>query len=232
MRELPLPAALAIAAILLLAACAPSSKESQRVGVDQLTEPISFYPNQTGATWQYLPNGARLSDPSTTVQILGPTIVGGEVWVAWNARGRGLDETSYRQVRPDGVWLKRQERLGTTYDFDPPLHEYPASGDMRVGALWSGSTNVRIAAQDGKQTLELAVDYSYIIVDKRTVMVPAGEIEVYVIDFTSRTTDENGATTEELTQTAWFAPNFGEVRLRSGHVLIGTNVATVEARKP
>ncbi len=232
MRTTSRLAAVLAAVTLLLAACAPTSGDSQRVGVEQLTEPISYYPNQTGATWQYLPNGARLTDPATTVQILGPTVVGGEVWVAWNARGRGLDEMSYRQVRADGVWLKRQERLGTSYDFDPPLHEYPAPDTLRVGALWSGTTNVHINAMEGKQTLDLKIDYSYIVVDKRLVTVPAGQIEVFVIDFTSRTTDENGATTEELTQSTWFAPHLGDVRLRSGQVLVGTNVAQVEAVTP
>jgi len=216
--------------MLVLAACAPASDEGGRVGVEQLTEAVTFYPNQTGAAWEYLPNGARLTDPTTTVQILGPTVVGGEVWTAWNARGRGLDEMSYRQVRGDGVWLRRQERLGTSYDFDPPLHEYPAAAEMRVGALWTGSTVVHVSAQEGKQELDLAVDYTYIVVDKRQVTVPAGVIDVYVIDFTSRTMDEDGAVKEELTQTTWFAPNLGEVRLRSGQVLVGTNVPRPEAQ--
>lgn len=209
---------------LLLTACAPSSSETPRVGVEQLTEPTTYYPYQTGATWEYLPNGARLTDPTTAVQVLGPTVLGGEVWIAWHARGRGLDEMSYRQVRPDGVWLKRQERLGTTYTFDPPLHEYPAAETLRVGALWTGTTTVRMSADGGKQTLDLDVEYAYIVVDKRKVTVPAGEIDVYVIDFTSRTTDENGAIKDELTQTTWFSPFLGEVRLRNGQVLIRTNV--------
>lgn len=218
-------AALALA----LSACAPSS-EAPRVGVAQLTEPITFYPNQTGATWEYLPNGARLTDPRTAVQVLGPTVVDGEVWVAWHARGRGLDETSYRQVRADGVWLKRQERLGTTYSFDPPLQEYPPSGQLRVGALWIGKTTVHMSADEGKQTLNVAVDYTYMVVDKRKVTVPAGEIEVYVIDFISRTTDGDGNVKDELTQQSWFAPYLGEVRTRNQQVLVGTNVALPQAQ--
>ncbi len=232
MRNTTRAAALLAVVTLTLAACAPTTSDTKRVGVDQLTEPITFYPNQTGATWQYLPDRARLTDPTTTVQILGPTILGGEVWVAWNARGRGLDEMSYRQVRSDGVWLKRQERLGTTYDFEPPLHEYPAPDTLRVGALWTGTTDVHISAQEGKQQLDVQVEYSYIVVDKRKVTVPAGEIEVYVIDFTSRTTDENGGIKEELKQTTWFTPYFGDVRLRNDQVLVSTNVGSVEAATP
>ncbi|MDT3681921.1 MAG: hypothetical protein ROY82_05500 [Truepera sp.] len=232
MRNKTRAAALLALVAFTLAACAPTTDDTKRVGVAQLTEPITYYPNQTGATWQYLPNGARLTDPTTTVQILGPTVLEGEVWVAWNARGRGLDEMSYRQVRPDGVWLKRQERLGTTYEFDPPLHEYPAPNSLRVGELWTGTTNVHISAQEGKQTLDVKVDYSYIVVDKRKVTVPAGEIEVFVIDFTSRTTDENGGIKEELKQTTWFTPYFGDVRLRSGQVLVSTNVGPVGTQSP
>lgn len=217
---------------LLLAACAPSGADAPRVGVEQLTEPISFYPNQTGATWEYLPNGARLTDPRTTVQIVGPTVVDGEVWVAWHARGRGLDETSYRQVRADGVWLKRQERLGTTYTFDPPLREYPSQAELRVGGLWTGKTTVHISADAGKQNLALVVDYTYMVVDKRKVTVPAGELEVYVIDFISRTIDENGAVSEELTQQSWFSPYLGDVRLRSNQVLVGTNVPALAPQEP
>ncbi|MBW7916846.1 MAG: hypothetical protein H3C53_09230 [Trueperaceae bacterium] len=232
MRTTPRLGATLLMLIVALAACAPASDDGKRVGVEQLTEAVTFYPNQTGATWEYLPDGARLTDPTTRVQVLGPTVVGGEVWTAWHARGRGLDETSYRQVRSDGVWLKRQERLGTSYDFDPPLHEYPAQGELRVGALWTGTTNVHISAQDGKQQLDMKVDYTYIVVDKRQVTVPAGVIDVYVIDFTSRTMDDSGNVAEELTQTTWFAPHLGEVRLRSGQVLVGTNVTLPEAKAP
>src|SRR5690606_25043383 len=58
--------ALALGAVLLLAAmvaCAPSAGSEQRVEVQQLSEPTTYYPFQTGAAWQYLPEGARLSDP-------------------------------------------------------------------------------------------------------------------------------------------------------------------------
>lgn len=232
MRHTARTVTLGFVLVLALAACTPGSGDGKRVGVEQLTEPITFYPNQTGATWEYLPNGARLSDPTTAVQILGPTVLGGEVWTAWHARGRGLDETSYRQVRADGVWLRRQERLGTTYDFEPPLREYPTPTELRVGGHWTGTTNVHISADGGKQTLDLKVDYSYTVVDKRQVSVPAGSLEVFVVDFTSRTTDDAGTITEELTQTTWFAPHVGEVRLRSGQVLVGTNVAKMEAAAP
>src|SRR5690554_2393956 len=207
----------------VLAACAPTS-EAPRVDVEQLSEPISYYPFQAGARWEYLPDGARLNDPSTVVRVEGPTVVAGEVWVAWHTRGRGLDQMSYRVNRPDGVYLLREERLGTTFSFDPPLQEYPPSSQLRVGANWAGNTTVQLSADNGRQQRTMVVDYVYTVVDKRPVTTPAGQFDVFVIDFTSRTFDEEGNITDQLTQQTWFSPYVGEVRTRNGHLLVGSNV--------
>ena len=223
---------LALALLVVLAACAPTS-DAPLVDVEQLSEPITFYPFQAGARWQYLPDGARLTDPSTVVRIEGPTVVGGEVWVAWHARGRGLDQMSYRDNRPSGVFLLREERLGTTFTFDPPLQEYPPSAQLRVGANWSGTTAVHLSADGGRQQANLVVDYVYTVVDRRPVTTPAGQFDVYVIDFTSRTFDDAGNITEELTQQTWFTPFVGEVRTRNGHLLVASNVIeALEADNP
>ncbi len=214
--------------VLVLAACAPTA-DAPRVDVEQLTEPITFYPFQAGARWQYLPDGARLNDPATVVRVEGPTVVGGEVWIAWHARGRGLDQMSYRDSRPNGVFLLREERLGTTFTFNPPLQEYPASGALRVGANWSGTTTVTLSADGGRQQRTLEVNYVYTVVDRRPVTTPAGQFDVFVIDFTSRTFDENGDITEELTQQTWFSPYVGEVRTRNGHLLVASNVLDAQS---
>ncbi len=194
--------------------------------VEQLTEPISFYPFQAGARWEYLPDGARLSDPSTVVRVEGPTVVAGEVWVAWHTRGRGLDQMSYRVSRPEGVFLLREERLGTTFTFTPPLQEYPPAAQLRVGANWSGETTVHLSADGGRQQTSMQVDYVYTVVDKRPVTTPGGQFEVFVIDFTTRTFDEAGNITDELTQQTWFTPYVGEVRTRNQHLLVASNVLT------
>jgi hypothetical protein len=223
MRRNALAVTLSSLLLVLLAACTPTTDE-RRVEVEQLTEPISFYPFQAGARWEYLPDRARLTDPTTVVAVQGPTVVGNEVWVAWHARGRGLDQTSYRQARAGGVFLLREERLGTTFTFDPPLQEYPAEGQLRVGATWSGTSTVRLSADAGKQQHAFRFDYVYTVVDRRTVTLPAGEFDVFVIDFTTRTFDDGGNVMEELTQQTWFAPYVGEVRTRTGQVLVGSNV--------
>ncbi len=226
MRSVHLSAPLFL--LLLLAACAPAGSDA-RVGVQQLTEPISFYPAQTGARWEYLPNGVKLDDPRIVETIEGPSVLDGEVWIAWHLVGRGLDITRYRQYRPDGVFLKREDKIGTQITFDPPLREYPAAADLRVGANWSGHTTVTVDTPSSnsptaKRTLD--VDYVYTVVDRRTVTLASGTFEVFVVSFTSRTLDENADITSELTQQHWFAPNIGDVRDEVNNFLVASNVLT------
>lgn len=219
-------------ALLLTAACAPAAGDAPRVNVQQLTETITYYPSQAGARWEYLPSGARVTDPRVAVQVEGPTVMGDGLLTAWHARGRGLDQMSYRDHTPAGVFLHREERLGTTFRFDPPLMEFPPENQLRVGANWSGTSTVTLTLDGGRERRTLPFDYSYVVVDRRTVTVPAGEFDVFVIDFTSRTYDEEGNLTDELTQQTWFAPYLGEVRTRNGHVLIATNVPAATPKQP
>lgn len=211
------------ASLLLLAACAPATSD-ERVDVQQLTGPIGYYPSQAGARWEYLPDGALISDPRVRVQVEGPTVVGPSVLVAWHTRGRAIDTRDYRDYRADGVYLHRVERFGAIFRFDPPMQEFPAPEQMRVGATWSGDSTVLIELDGGKERTSLEVSYVYTIVDRRTVTVPAGEFDVYVIDFTSREFNEDGDVSDELTQQVWFSPSFGEVRTKDGHVLVASNV--------
>jgi len=213
----------------LLAACAPSSEK--QVTVQQLTKPISYYPHQTGAHWEYLPDGAKLTDPRLTVDVEGPSVLDGQVWIAWHTQGRGLDVTRYLQYTPDGVYLGRENKLGTVINFDPPIQEFPAEGQLRVGATWAGDTKVDVVATEAsangnakKANKTLDVHYVYTVVDKRQVTLAAGTFEVYVVSFTTRTLDENANVTSTLTQQFWFTPDIGEVRDENGNVLIASNV--------
>ncbi len=228
MRRIAL-ALVPLALLLLLAACAPSSEK--QVTVQQLTKPISYYPHQTGAHWEYLPDGAKLTDPRLTVDVEGPTVLDGQVWIARHTQGRGLDVTRYRQYKSDGVYLGRENKLGTVINFDPPIREFPAEGKLRVGATWAGDTKVNVMATEGNNSgsgkqanKTLDVHYVYTVVDKRQVALAAGTFEVYVVSFTTRTLDENAQVTSTLTQQFWFTPNIGEVRDENGNVLIASNV--------
>lgn len=215
----------ALAVAILLAACAPSVEE--RVGVQQLTEPVTFYPHQTGARWEYLPDGARVSDPRLVQTVEGPTVLDGEVWIAWRIAGRGSNLTSFRQTRADGVFLKQRVRPGTVITFDPPIQEFPAQSELRVGAIWSGETTANLTfseAEPGNQTATLELSYTYTVVDRRTVTLLAGEFEVFVVNLVSRTFDENGGIVEELQQATWFSPFVGEVRTDNEYFLVASNV--------
>lgn len=218
------PAALLV--LVVLAACTPSADEAGTVAVEQLRDEITYYPEQTGAAWEYLAEGARLNAPRAGVVVEGPTVVDGEVWISFREIRPGFEQRSYRQVRPEGVFLHSQVRLGiTTLSYEPPLQEFPPAGSLRVGAQWSGETTVNLTLTGDSETEQRHVSYVYTVVDQRTVTVPAGEIEVYVIDLTTRLLDEEGIVVDEESLQTWFTPYLGEVRLRTGHVLVETNVS-------
>ncbi|HKI58545.1 MAG TPA: hypothetical protein VKA00_04910 [Trueperaceae bacterium] len=234
MRRIAL--ALAVLAVMFLAACAPSS--APEVKIQQLTKPLSYYPHQTGAHWEYLPDGAKITDPRVTEDVEGPTVVGGQVWIAWHLKGRGLDVTRYRQYRPDGVYLGRENKLGTIITFDPAIQEFPTEKTLRVGATWAGDTTVTVKATSSgdqsqssskDQTKTLHVHYVYTVVDKRQVTLAAGTFEVYVVAFTTRTMDANGNIANELTQQLWYTPYVGVIRDENGNVLIASNVLKAPA---
>lgn len=210
--------------VLTAVACAPSTGSEQRVEVQQLSETATYYPYQTGAAWQYLPEGARLSDPRASVVVEGPAVVDGGVWISFREVRPGWEQRSYRQFRPDGVFLHSQVRLGiTTIEYDPPMREFPAPDTLRVGAQWAGETTVTLSLGDGSPPQVSDVEYVYTVVDRRTVQVPAGPIEVFVIDLTTRLL-EGGEVVEESSRQFWYAPYVGEVMLRTGHLLVATNV--------
>lgn len=224
---------LLLACAATLAACAPTVDE--RVEVQQLTEPLTYYPNQTGARWEYLPDAARLTDPRLVRTVEGPTVLDGEVWTAWRTAGRGLDQTAFRQNRSDGVYMKRRLRPGSIITFDPPIREFPAPGELRVGATWSGETTALLEfpeAEVENRSSTLDLTYTYTVVDQRDVELLAGEFEIFVVNLVTRTFDEDGAVVEELQQETWFVPFVGEVRTDNGYFLVDSNVLDEEEEDP
>lgn len=222
------------AALLVLAACAPTS-EAERLSVEQLRGEISYYPQEAGAIWQYLPSEARLDEPRLYSAVEGPTVLEGEIWIAWRYIGLGFDNTYYRQYRPDGVYLRRKVQPGTIFTFDPPIREFPEPGTLRIGASWSGATTVRAefpSAPPANRRATAEVDYVYTVVDRRTVTVPAGEFEVFVINFVTRTFGAEGDVVDELVQEVWYAPFIGEVRTENGYFLVEANFLAAPAPAP
>lgn len=224
-RRSPVLLAAALAAV--LAACAPTAADPGRLEIQQFRGTISYYPQETGLRWGYLPDGARLDDPRYVETVEGPTVLEGDVWILFRLVGLGQDAGYYRQFRPDGVYLRRQTRPGGAFTFDPPIRELPAQGELRVGAIWSGSTTVLgefpgASRPEGRRFTQ-SVDYVYTVVDRRSVVVRERTYDVFVIDFTTRAFDDAGAVAEELTQTVWFAPGVGKVRHENGWFLVETN---------
>jgi hypothetical protein len=225
--------ALVAVALALTAACAPAAAEEPgRVAVQQLVAAPSFYPQETGTRWSYLRDGARLDDPRFVETIDGPAVLEGDVWIAFRLVGGGQDATHYRQFRPDGVYLRRQLRPGGSFTFEPPMQELPAPAELRVGAIWSGSTIVKgnfPRASVGQRVFEQPIDYVFTVVDQRPVTVGDRVYDVFVIDRTTRSFDAEGAVVEEYSQQIWFAPGVGKVRHENGWFLIETNF---EAGRP
>lgn len=220
----PLLAALAV--LVLLSACAPSADDEARQGVEQLTDPVGYYPEQTGIRWTYLPDGAAVSEPKVQGTVEGPTILGGETWSATHLQGRGMDVRWFRQVRDDGRYLVREERPGTVITFDPPIQELPAPGRLRAGATWGGETVAALEfpeATEGNREAQREVSYRATVVDRRTVNVAAGEFDVFVIDYEWREVDESGDVVDDFVQQVWYAPYVGEVRTENGFFLLDAN---------
>lgn len=217
-----------------LSACAPGAASQNPVEIEQFAGSVSYYPHEAGATWQYLALGEPGNAPRFVSTIQGPTVVNGDLWVITRAVGKGLDIAWYRQYRPDGVFLLREVRPGQEFNYDPPLQEMPAEGSLRVGSTWSGETTVTVNFPDAKrpedQTLVRKFSYTYTVVDERkSVNVPAGDFNAFVIDFVARVFDEEGneqpcSGSGECKQTIWFAPNVGEVMTEEEYFLVDTNV--------
>ncbi|HEX7003110.1 MAG TPA: hypothetical protein VF168_02870 [Trueperaceae bacterium] len=211
---------------LVLAACVPATQDGPRVIVEQLTEPVSFYPMQTGAAWQYLPDSAQLDEPRLLKVIQGPTIIEGQLMIGSRLVGRGIDEQNFRTYGNDGVFLWRTTKPGSIIDFEPAVQQFPPQSQLAEGATWGGRTTATVTYPEAlpeHRTASLDIRYEYTVVDRREASVPAGEFEIYVIDFNSVTVDEEGTVLEELSQTTWFVPYVGQVRTENGYYLVETN---------
>jgi hypothetical protein len=212
-------------------ACAPTASESPRLEVRQLAEPISYYPRETGARWEYVRDGAPLDGVRYVEVIEGPSVIDGDIWIASRLFGGGQDVRHFRQYRADGVFLRRQVRPGATITFDPPIREYPPEGELRVGLSWRGETvaagEFPTAAPEMRRQ-SWSVEYVYTVVDRREVVVNGRRFDVFVVDRTVRQYDQDGGVSEELSRTSWFAPNVGTVRHENGWFLVETNFGAGE----
>lgn len=225
--------------LLVLAGCVPSSS-TERARVESALEAVSYYPAETGATWEYLPSGARLNEPPVEITVDGPTIVDDTVATSWSTFGRGRIATHFRIHTGGEQRLWREYRPGVIIDFDPPLLEFPA-GELTSDQSWSGETTVRVyedrlsetaSSIVGKPVLQTyTVSYKTTVVETRTVTVPFGEVEVFVLNHVAEHVNEAGEVIDRISSLTWFGPYLGEVRSDSGLLLTHTNVPAPQVKR-
>jgi len=219
MRLLLLTALLAV-----LGGCVPvSSDAGPRTQVEQLTRPVGYYPDQAGARWEYLPDNAPVDDPRVIQLVEGPRVVNGRTLISHLTRGAGAEERKFRSIGPDGVELHMRSVPGAQTTFEPPMLEFPAQ--LRRGASWSGRTTAStlFPAARPEQRLEVQdIRYSYTVVDRRQVRVPAGAFDVYVINQVTELL-EDGRTVSSETRELWYSPYVGEIRTVGGFYLVELN---------
>ncbi len=208
--------------LLLLAACAPvPSGPGPAEG--RIEGPVGFYPSTTGLVWSYLPSGVSLDAPGYTLRAEGPASFAGASALRFRFSGRGQERIYYRTISDRlGVRLLGYEETVTSsrVRFDPPFLEYPPAGLLAVGYRWGGKTTVEsvFVLPEGMVTqAKVPLSYTFEVVGRRTVEVPAGRFEAYLIRFNAES--DQGAIESEI----WFVPHVGEVRTREGLVLLKKN---------
>ena len=207
---------------LVLAACAPSAT-TPKAAVARVEGPISFYPRETGLHWQYLRPGDPFDAPAYHLEAAGPAAFLGHSATQFRFFGRGQERVYYREVSDqDGQKLYGFEEKITLsqVSFDPPFLEYPPASLLAVGYRWGGKTRVKsvFTLPEGRiKQAELTLDYGFEVVARRTVEVPAGRFDAFVIRYTAKGGDEG------LAAEIWFVPHVGEVRTREGLVLVKKN---------
>lgn len=198
--------------LLLLAACAPRASEPQ-TNTALIQGPVGFYPSQPGLDWIYLPPRATIGDPPIRLSILGPATFEGQSAIRYRLSGRGLERSYYRQVDASGVRLLGMEdfdRLQVTR-YTPPIQEYPPQASLTVGARWGGQTREVIELRTGNNVTRVSdrvLDYTYTVLGRSNVTVPAGSFEVFRIAWEVR--DPRNPNLREGFE-IWFYPGVGEV---------------------
>ncbi len=205
---------------LALPACAPAP--AARFSVTTIPEGVSFYPHEAGLHWSYLEPGERLDTPQFTKEYTGLTSVNNELLVLSRFYGRGNEIKFFETVGAQGVFLKREDRPGAILTYHPPMQTLPAQADFKVGMQWSGSSDVSVHYPNNDTPALVQLSYVYRILETRNVDLGGQALEVYIIAFEARQTDQN-KNVESISQEVWYAPYLGEIKTRSGLFLMDTN---------
>lgn len=210
-----------LSALLMLGACAPRQQVQLPAQAQARTaiRSASFYPDSAGMQWTYIPENEASSDPYT-LQALGQSLFGASQVQATQLKGRGAQQTWYRQTSDAGQRLLGFSKPGVVVTLTPSLPEYPAASALGLGATWSGSSKVSVRAEDGRLLQSGTVTALYKVLEQRQVTVNKQSYTVWVI---SRQMNDDLGSLFPASQSIWFTPYVGEVRTAEGLLLMGRN---------
>jgi hypothetical protein len=205
-----------------LSACAPAT-QTNRLDVETVVTARSFYPHETGLKWHYLEPGERTDTPSFTKEVVGPTLVNGELLTLSRVYGRGQDTKLFERFDDSGVYLVREDRPASIFVYSPPMQTLPPSSELRVGTVWQGTSQVNVYYPDATVYRDpLTIDYHFQVIDLRQVRVLEHTFEVYVISFQATQTLSSGSS-QGINQEIWYTPYIGEIKTRTNVVLTEVN---------
>ena len=211
------PLALALAATLVLGACAPAT-QSAAFGADvavHLDGARDYHPRQAGIQRTYQAEG----DPGRyVVTEQGPTLRDGLTQFVSHGIGLGRETLSYRTHTDHGVFRLHDQHVSHTVTYDPPLQEYPAT--LAVGQRWGGTSRATFTFPDKGVAHHDTIEYQYAVVAERSVTINGRTYDAFVIDFTA-TQASDGA---RIDQQHWYAPYVGVVRTVDQLYLTSTNL--------
>lgn len=207
-------------ALLGLSGCVPATRANPTIGTSTAVSQVSFYPQQAGLSWNYLPDGDPAGAQPYVLRSLGPTLFGSTQVRALQLTGRGADQTSYRTYSEGGVYLHGFRKPGLSATLTPPWREFPAQGDWRVGLVWEGSSRVEVRSDDGRTRLSGTTNYRYTVLERRAVTVAGTGYSVWVV---GRQISGDLTSLFGTSQESWFVPYVGDVKTFENLLLSGRN---------
>ena len=180
----------------------------------------SFYPSEAGLTWQYIKESNSADAPKYKLEILGPSLFHGKTLTAIRFVGNASDQTYFKEFSSGGVKYYGFS-ISQTGDvtFNPPIQEYPAANELKLGATWGGETTVTEPnLADPSKPKSYKISYTYTVLARQQFKVAD---QVY--DTLRIVLEVISGPNQRSTQTIHFTPNVGEVRTKEGLLLLGKN---------
>ncbi|HYC77941.1 MAG TPA: hypothetical protein VEI02_09970 [Planctomycetota bacterium] len=195
------------AGVALLATVAVSQQSKASVA---LLSAVDYFPLLPGATWRGVTgDGPRTEDVIAVRDVVTGVdgLDGGPCWEVFTIRGE-THRYSYLQVRPDGVYRRRNRYLGSLRGVDPDRPAEPVLRDpLHAGASWSfeGEVTYQISGDAEPPPREACryVEKAVVEALDDPVETPAGKMSCLRLRRTWTGAMKRGATTE------WYAPHVG-----------------------